>query len=569
MKKDQIMKKMDTKIKHVDVIPMVKHYMTELGLHELFDKYVPNDNGFEIKPAQVLCMMVMNIVVAPKPLYKVDDWLIEYMDGKAENMDIAGKYNDDRLGRCLQALFGSDRHSFMSEASVAAIRVHDLETKRIHNDSTTVSFAGAYNHQSPEAVQLKFGHNKDNRPDYKQIVFGLNITEDGHVLISYQAFDGNQADASTHRPNWDSLREFLASEDFFYIADSKLCSKDNMNHIEKNNGKFITIMPKNRKEVSEFYERLRQGENIEWQSAYSTVHSRKKGQQIIYQTYADERSREGYYIIWVHSSSKEKVDLSTRERSIAKAEENLKELFPKLNQYYLKSKDQIEKAIGKASKGVENFVKVEIIEEKTTQEVKKGPGRPGSNTQYEDKEKITYHIQWHRDEKAIEQASKTDGIFPLITNAILPAADVLRIYKKQPFLEKRFYTKKSILEVAPVFLKNNQRIEAMLFLYFIALMVVSLIERNIRRQMVEEEIESLPILPARMKTKAPTWNNIRFFFRHVHLALITKSENILQSTVKGVTKLHYLLLKLLKVPFSVYDNLQDGWWNFEFIKETG
>jgi len=158
-------------------------------------------------------MMVMNIVVAPKPLYKVDEWLIEYMDGKAENMDIAGKYNDDRLGRCLQALFGSDRHSFMSEASVAAIRVHDLETKRIHNDSTTVSFAGAYNHQSPEAVQLKFGHNKDNqspeavqlkfghnkdkRPDYKQIVFGLNITEDGHVPISYQAFDGNQADVST------------------------------------------------------------------------------------------------------------------------------------------------------------------------------------------------------------------------------------------------------------------------------------------------------------------------------------------------------------------------------------
>ena len=87
--------------------------------------------------------------------------------------------------------------------------------------------------------------------------------------------------------------------------------------------------------------------------------------------------------------------------------------------------------------------------------------------------------------------------------------------------------------------------------------------------MLEEKIESLPILPARMKTKAPTWNNIRFYFRNVHLALITKGENILQSTVKGVTKIHYLLLKLLKVPFSVYDNLQDGWWNFEFIKETG
>ena len=152
----------------------------------------------------------------------------------------------------------------------------------------------------------------------------------------------------------------------------------------------------------------------------------------------------------------------------------------------------------------------------------------------------------------------------MITNTTLPAADVLKTYKKQPFLEKRFYTKKSVLEVAPVFLEKNRRIEAMMFLYFISLMIVSLIERNIRRQMVEEHIEELPILPARMKTKKPTWNNIRYFFRNVHLALIIDGDRVLQSTVKGVTELHYRLLKLLKVPPSAYDNLQDGWWNFEF-----
>jgi len=109
---------MDTKIKQVDVLPMVKHYITELKLLELFDKYIPNDNGCEIKPAQVLCMMIMNIVVAAKPLYKVDEWLIEHLDGKAEDKMIAGKYNDDRLGRCLESLFRVDRHSLMSEASI-------------------------------------------------------------------------------------------------------------------------------------------------------------------------------------------------------------------------------------------------------------------------------------------------------------------------------------------------------------------------------------------------------------------------------------------------------------------
>jgi len=555
---------MDTKLKQVDTLPAVKHYLTELGLHDLFDKYVPNKKNFEIKPAQVLCVMIMNIVVAAKPLYKVDEWLLDYLDGKAEDIDNAAKYNDDRLVRCLDELFYADRHSFMTEASVAAIKVHELETKRIHNDSTTVSFAGAYDHQDPDAVQLKFGHNKDNRPDYKQIVFGLNITEDGHVPITYQTFNGNQADVTTHIPNWENLREFLAREDFIYTADAKLCSEDNLHHIEKNDGKFITIMPKNRKEVSSFRERLQKGENIDWQFAYATEHNRKKGHLITYQTYDEVRSWEGYRIVWIHSSSKESQDRHTRERRISKAEESLEQLLSKLNEYYLKSKEQIEKAVSQACKGAADLVDVEILEKKTTQKVKIGPGRPGSNSKYVDRELITYHLQWCRNETAIEQASKTDGIFPLITNTTLPAADVLKTYKKQPFLEKRFYTKKSVLEVAPVFLEKNRRIEAMMFLYFIALMIVSLIERNIRRQMAEEQIEDLPILPARMKTKKPTWNNIRYFFRNVHLALITEGDRILQSTVKGVTELHYQLLRLLQVPPSAYNNLQDGWWNFEF-----
>ena len=39
------------------------------------------------------------------------------------------------------------------------------------------------------------------------------------------------------------------------------------------------------------------------------------------------------------------------------------------------------------------------------------------------------------------------------------------------------YTKKTVLEVDPVFLKKESRIEAILFLYFVALMIVSLIVR--------------------------------------------------------------------------------------------
>lgn len=91
------------------------------------------------------------------------------------------------------------------------------------------------------------------------------------------------------------------------------------------------------------------------------------------------------------------------------------------------------------------------------------------------------------------------------------------------------YTQKTVLEVTPVFLKKEKRIKAMLFLYFIALMIVSLIERKIRMNMAKEKIEPLPILPQGMNTKKPTWNNIRYFFRNIHYSEITQKGICIQS----------------------------------------
>ena len=53
--------------KQVDVLPMVKHYITELKLYETFDRLMPQKSNEEMAPAQVLCMMAMNIICASQP----------------------------------------------------------------------------------------------------------------------------------------------------------------------------------------------------------------------------------------------------------------------------------------------------------------------------------------------------------------------------------------------------------------------------------------------------------------------------------------------------------------------
>lgn len=138
----------------------------------------------------------------------------------------------------------------------------------------------------------------------------------------------------------------------------------------------------------------------------------------------------------------------------------------------------------------------------------------------------------------------------------------MKKYKSQPFIEKRMYTKKTILEVAPVFLKKTERIEAVLFLYFVALMIVSLIERKIRMNMAKSKIEKLPILPQGMNTKSPTWNNIRYFFRNIHFSEIIRSGVCIQAIVKGMTELHKQVNLLLDIPASIYGNIASDWWQF-------
>ena len=146
-------------------------------------------------------------------------------------------------------------------------------------------------------------------------VFGLNITSDGHVPLSYKLFDGNTTDDVTHIPNWNGLRTLLEKEDFIYIADCKLCSDKNLKHIAQNDGLFITIVPKGRKEVKQFLKLLKNNE-IEFKDAYQVESSRKKGKINIFKTYEADRTKNGFRIIWVHSSSKQEDDQARRQKKI-------------------------------------------------------------------------------------------------------------------------------------------------------------------------------------------------------------------------------------------------------------
>ena len=262
-----IEKDLSSVMKDVDVFPLVKYYIEQLNIDQILAVAMPTPAESTVRHEQTLCVMIANIVIAKHPLYKIENWVSKYFDGRTmDKSEESVQYNDDRCGRVLDKLFLADRNTLLTQISAKAIEVHQLELSQINNDSTSVSFAGAYNGKTDDnVVNLTYGFSKDHKPDCKQLVFGLSTTSDGHVPISYELFDGNRTDDTTHIGTWDSLRNFIGNTDFVYIADSKLCTMTNLAHIHSNGGKFITILPRNRTEVSALAKLLHSVIKVAWQ----------------------------------------------------------------------------------------------------------------------------------------------------------------------------------------------------------------------------------------------------------------------------------------------------------------
>ena len=548
-------------VSELQALPLSKHYFERLGLFGLLQEVVPDDPRDEVPIQSVLCTLILNLLHGNVPLYQMEKHFGAVMDGKGMPIDAAAFLNDDRCGRALDRFFQADRRTFMTELALRAINSFELELLRIHNDTTSITMHGAYSREDLDAILIKHGYNKDHRSDLKQLVFGLNTTADGHVPISFQVYHGNQSDDTTHRPNWMALRGLLDTEDFIYVADCKLCSSDNLAALDRWGGKFITVMPRSWRDHGQFTDRLDSGESIPWQLAYELPGSTKAEQPNVFRTYETKTTEDGYRLIWVHSSHKDQRDKQTRDRGIEKVEASLEELSGKLNSYYHKSHEQIEEAVAAIVK-LNDFVEVKIVPHRKTIRKQVSRGRPGSTTKYTTEEQITYSLTWERCPEAISKAERKDGVFPLVTNTTNSkhsAADILRNYKEQPFLENRFHGLKSILGVVPMHLKLPHRIEAMLNLSFIALMVMSLMEREIRRNMESESVESLPLRPGNGKTTRPTFRVLRDFFSSVH-RIEVKGHSI----IRAITEVHEQVLRLLSIPVRIYQDLPRHWWDFSF-----
>ena len=479
----------------VGAMPIINHIIRGMRLPEILKKFLPDDPRSGLPAYRTVLVLVRNLLIAREPIYGLGQWaarfapdLLDLLPHEVERL------NDDRAGRTLDQKFDA----LASELTVTAVRqVIDefhINLDELHNDSTSVSFYGAYDQAQEErpvrgqqTLAITYGHSKDNRPDLRKLLFILTVSDDGGVPIYFTSASGNTSDDTTHRQTWDLLCQLAGRSDFLCVADCKRASSGNMASIARN-GRFITVLPRSRKEDKQFRKQLlKKPDSVRWDDVYTitkTVKFKDTEQEVEVDrlsVVSDEMlSSDGYRLLWYHSTKKADHDARYRAGSLQRAIRELTELRERLSgpRTRFKNRKKVDEAVREIVKRLKEesllIVTVEEREEGTFRQA--GKGRPGKNTKYVKEIKKRFEISWSIDPIRMAEAEATDGIFPLISNVDeMTPEEILRAYKRQPIIEKRFSQLKTDFAVAPIYLKSVTRIQGLMAVYFLALIVQNVV----------------------------------------------------------------------------------------------
>ena len=166
-----------------------------MRLDEFLRSYLPrSDRRCRIAPTLGISLLLKNVLLSREPLYGIGEWAARFVPDALGFADSQlPSLNDDRIGRCLDRLFQSDITSLVLALVAHVIKEFDVDLDELHNDSTTITFHGAYTDAGNEEMRGKrtrmaitWGYNKDHRPD-------LNTTAQRILTFYAKAGSGTRA----------------------------------------------------------------------------------------------------------------------------------------------------------------------------------------------------------------------------------------------------------------------------------------------------------------------------------------------------------------------------------------
>ena len=576
---------MDASGKRLDFMPIIGRALRQLGVAKLVNEIVPMDPRSRVSAGECVEAMIVAILLGKHTLYRIDELLEPYdlelalgWAGSSEH------FHDDRLARALDDTFEAGLTKIHGAALMRAVEVHDLELKHMHVDTTSVSVYGDYEGSASPAdpeddgaiPHVTRGHSKNRRGDLKQIVYGLAVSGDGGVAALGRVSSGNRSDPKETRWLMARLAEVLPDPTgTTIVGDSKLFAGDTLQLARKHGFHVATMLPRNVGIWGEAFVAFRaaiardepltqlkvvyptrlgdDGAAVADLEAEPEKEWRGRSCDLVYR-WKDEGTGKDLEFP-VRALVVESTTLRGQKTTIVEARRDkerasLEKIVARLGKREFNCEEDARRA---AATAIERHGPVlhrltgSVVSERRPSK-RPGPGRPpaGEPRAMETVWRVILTVEHDRHD--VDEAVLRESCFVLLTTrpstgpGSFSDEELFRTYQEQYLVETAIRIFKNPLAVAPLFLKTDDCIAVLGLVYVLALMVYTLLQREVRR-LLESRKADFP--GNKGWTQQPTTEVIFRLFDGISTLRLEGHDEV---TVMNMTTAQHDALKLLDHP---------------------
>ena len=557
-------------IERVDDIPLLVAQANKMGLPALLDEqYWPHGNWQGTSFGWTVTIWLTHILSqGDHRLSQVQSWVNERQETLSRCRGEAIReleWSDDRLAIVLVELSDTQRwQKLEQDLTRQTIRVYRLTPQRVHVDSTT-----SYSHWSvSEEGLFQYGHSKDHRPDLPQLKVMMAVLDGLGMPVVTQVVAGNRADDPLYLPTIAQVQQTLAEPGLLYVGDSKMGAVLTRASLQSQGDYYLCPLSEKQLPAAELAHYLQPI----WDEEIKVVPLYREDELGQNQWIAEGYERvveitqevAGQPVTWeerrlvVRSLAQARASTQALDTRLDKAQAELAHLLTaKRGKKRLNTGEAIQLAAAAIVKQhrVADLLTLTIDEQSQERQVRPYRSR-SARTEIVKRLTLTVSV----DEAAVNEAKRWFGWRVYATNQpshTLSLSQAVLAYREEYLVERNFgRLKGKSLSLQPMYLQSENRAVGLIRLLSLALRLLTVVEFQVRRQLVEKK-EGLAGLYAgnpKRTTTRPTTEAILKAFKGINL-LVVRLDNQVHRHVTPLSGLQEKLLALLELPSDIYARL--------------
>lgn len=449
--------------RHLGALPVLYGLLELLQVRQIINRHVPT--AAQVDHGTVALVLMLNRLSAPRPLYLVADWLARTVLVYSLGVP-AAKFNDDRLGRTLEAI-APHAEAIWQDVIHLALRRFDLDVRFLFYDLTAFVVHGAYTQS--ELADFGFAHNTPMGK--RKIKTGLTTLGDSDVPLDYAPWSGRTADTATVQTNMERLSRLLARHGYAIETVLLVGDRANLNDelalaYEARGLRYLAGLEARKKvhralltaHPDAYFYRHPLGEKGYWGVPC----------QVVFKHQGHQVTHRGLVVL---SDPMRQARRRTRANQLRLLRQELQEVQRKIGKPQYRTPKQVQQ---RAETRCRRSAVGHLMQVWTTEAASQ------------------VRLHWAIDRQALLAEMRKDGRYLLVTNdPQLTPRQMLALYRQKDGVEKRFRVSKQELQVSPIYLHKDERIRGMLLVHMLALLTYSLLERQLRHHGVEMTLRRL------------------------------------------------------------------------------